>query len=120
MPIITKEDIIDAIDEKNENRLDMLTDFWQLQVEEEGGKESKNLVVYAVTCAKMLYGAKAYQDTLDWLDAVGLEIAKLFGEEGEQYVAFIENEDIENLRMEALDKSSIEEEEEEDDFGDDE
>ncbi len=119
MAIITKEDIIDAIDEKNENRLDLLTDYWQLQLEEEGGKEPKNIVAATFVCAKMLYSAKAYQDTLDWLDTAGLDIAKLYGEEGEEYVAFIESEDIENLRMEALDKSSIEEEEEED-MGDDE
>ena len=60
----------------------------------------------------MLYNAKAYQDTLDWLDSTGLLIAKTHGEESAEYEGFIENEDLENLRMNSLDKSAAEEEEE--------
>ena len=67
----------------------------------------------------MLYAAKAYQDTIDWLDAIMLDIAKTYGEESEHYEQFVENEELENLRMNALDKSSLEEEEEEE-FGEDE
>ncbi|KKU78822.1 MAG: hypothetical protein UY04_C0025G0008 [Parcubacteria group bacterium GW2011_GWA2_47_7] len=119
MATISKEDIIDAIDELNENRLDMLTEYWQFLIAEEGGTEAKPLVDASVACANMLYSAKAYQDTLDWLDAIGLEIAKTYGEESEQYVEFIESDDLENLRMNALDKSSIEDDEDED-FGEDE
>ena len=118
MAIITKEDVIDAIDETNENRLEMLTEYWQSLLEEDG-TDAKHLVAHSLSCAKMLYAAKGYQDTLDWLDAIGLEIEKTHGAESDQYVAFIEDEDLENLRMNALDKSSIEEEEAED-FGTDE
>ena len=93
MAIITKEDIIDAIDETNENRLEMLTEYWQSLLEEDG-TDPKHLVAHSLSCAKMLYAAKGYQDTLDWLDAIGLEIAKTHGEESDQYVAFIEDEDL--------------------------
>lgn len=120
MATITKEDVIDSIDEGNENKLDMLTEYWLSLLEEEGGKEPKKLVSECFVCAKMLYSAKGYQDTLDWLDAVGLEIAKTYGEESEQYVEFIESEDLENLRMNALDKSGIEEDEELDGFDEEE
>ena len=115
MATISKEDVIDAIDDVSEGRLEMLTDFWQSLLEEDG-REPKFLVKHSYECAKMLYSAKAYQDTLDWLDAVGLEIEKMEGAEGEGYVAFIEDENIEELRMNALDKSAVEEDEEEDDF----
>ncbi len=118
MAIITKEDVLDAIDDKKEGVLDMLTDYWQSQNEEDG-KDPKVIIANAIICAKMLFSAKAYQDTLDWLDAVSLDIAKTYGEESEVYEQFVENEEIENLRMDALDKSSFEEEEEED-FGNDE
>lgn len=115
MATISKEDVIDAIDDASESRLEMLTEYWQSLLEEDG-RDPKHLVKHSYDCAKMLYGAKAYQDTLDWLDATGLEIEKLEGAEGEGYVAFIEDEDLENLRMNALDKSAVEEDEEEDDF----
>ena len=114
MPV-TKEDVLDAIEELNENRLDLLTEYW-LSLIEEGEKTPDNVTLHTLTCANMLYAGKAYQDTLDWLDATGGEIAKTYGEEGDVHVAFVENEDIENLRMNALDKSTIEEEED-DDFG---
>ena len=112
MATISKEDVIDAIDEENENRLDILTDYWQNLVDEDTGNAQK-LVERTTECAKLLYSAKAYQDTLDWLDSIGLSLAKTFGEESEIYELFIEDENLENIRMEALDKSSIEEEEEE-------
>ena len=111
MAIITEEDVVDAIDEENESRLDLLTDFWQVLVDEEKGSIPK-LIAHTITCAKLLYSAKAYQDTLDWLDATGLTIAKTYGEESGEYEAFIENEDLENLRMNALDKNAAEEDEE--------
>ncbi len=110
MATITKEDVLDAIDDKSENKLEMLTEYWQ-SLNEEGEKSGKRLIAQSLACAQMLYAAKAYQDTLDWLDAVGLDIAKTYGEESEEYEQFVENEDLENLRMNALDKSSIEEEE---------
>lgn len=119
MATITKEDVLDAIDDENENKLDMLTEYWQSLNEEESRLEVDQFIANSILCAKMLYTAKAYQDMLDWLDSIGLEIVKTYGEESDEYEQFIENEDLENLRMNALDKSSIEEEEVED-FGDDE
>jgi hypothetical protein len=116
MAIITKEDVLDAIDDKNENALDLLTEYWQLQNEEDG---KAKIVDNAIVCAQMLFSAKAYQETIDWLDAVGLDIAKTYGEESPEYEQFMENEELENMRMDALDKSSFEEEEE-DLFGEDE
>lgn len=118
MATITKEDVLDAIDDKSENKLEMLTEYWQL-LGEEGEKTPSNLILHSISCAQMLYAAKEYQDTIDWLDALTLDIAKTYGEESEQYEQFVENEELENLRMNALDKSSLEEEEEED-FGEDE
>lgn len=111
MAIITEEDVVDAIDEENENRLDLLTDYWQGLVDEDKGSTSK-LIAHTLTCAKLLYNAKAYQDTLDWLDATGLTIAKTHGEESSEFEGFVENEDLENLRMNALDKSAVEDDEE--------
>jgi len=111
MAMITEEDVVDAIDEKSESRLDLLTDYWQGLVDEDKDNAEK-LIAHTLTCAKFLYRAKAYQDTLDWLDATGLTIMKSFGEESPEYEAFIENEDLENLRMNALDKSAVEEDEE--------
>jgi len=119
MAIISKEDVIDAIDDVSESRLEMLSDLWQSLLDEDG-RDPRHLVKHSYECAKMLYDAKAYQDTLDWLDIAGLEIEKMEGAEGEGYVAFIEDENIENLRMNALDKSAVEEDEEEDDFPEDE
>lgn len=118
MATITQEDVLDAIDDQNENKLEMLTDYWQ-SLNEEGSLGATNLIANTVVCAQMLYNAKAYQDTIEWLDAIMLDIAKNYGEESGEYEQFVENEDIENLRMNALDKSSIEEEEE-DDFSEDE
>jgi hypothetical protein len=120
MATVTKEDVIDAVDELSDNRLDLLTDYWQGLLDENAELSPDDLIATTLLSAQILYSAKAYQDTLDWLDATGADIAKTYGEESDHYVRFVEDEDIEDLRMNALDKSSIEEEEEEDDFNEDE
>ena len=117
MATVSKEDVIDAIAEESEERLELLSDYWK-GLNEENGTSPEQYVAHSLACADMLYKAKAYQDTLDWLEAIGEEIIKAEGEESDAYVAFAEDEDLETMRMNALDRSGLEEEEEED-FGDD-
>ncbi len=119
MATVSKEDVIDAIAEESEERLELLSELWR-SMNEEGGTTPAKYVAHSLACAEMLYKAKAYQDTLDWLETIGEEIIKAEGEESEAYVAFSEDEDLETLRMNALDRSGLEEEEEEEFSGDDE
>jgi hypothetical protein len=115
---VTQEDVVDAIDDvENMEALDMLTALWKQWNKEEGFTAEK-AIANAKRCAQMLYGAKRYEDVVSWLDAIALEVSKQEGAESDAYSAFIESEDLENLRMKAFDKSIEEEEEEEIDSDD--
>jgi hypothetical protein len=107
MAMITKEDVIDAIEEEREDRLDLLTEYWQAEMDEQ---PNKDLASHAYDAAKLLYERKAYQDVVDWLDAIGLQLEKSEGEESEAYVAYLEDDRLEEMRMNALERSSLEEE----------
>lgn len=113
MATISKEDVIDAIDDLSEERLDLLSEYWFALNEDVDGSIDK-MVTNTITCAKMLYSAKAYQDVLDWLDAIENEIAEQYGAESDHMTAFMEDPELEDLKMNALDHSGLEEDEEDD------
>ena len=115
---ITQEDVVDALsDIENMGALDTLTDLWR-QWNNEEGFTAERAIMNAKRCAQMIYDAKRYEDVVSWLDSTALEVSKQEGAESDAYSAFIESEDLENLRMKAFDKST-EEEEEADDSDDD-
>jgi hypothetical protein len=113
MAIIAKEDVLDAISDESDNMLDVLTEYWH-GLNKESGATPENIVVNAKYCAEMLYAAKKYQESLDWLDAIGIEIAKTEGDESDAYSLFVQDPDLEDLRVRALDRSGLDTDEEED------
>ena len=115
---LTREDVTDAIeDEENHEALNILTQFY-VELCGTGAKTDKK-IKNVLRCAKMLYDAKRYEDTAVWLDMVGTKISDTDGPDSDIYAAFIEDEDIEALRMKATDKALGDEEVDEDEFGDD-
>lgn len=116
---LTQEDVTDAVnDTENLEALDLLTQLFKKWNKEEG-ISAQGIIKNAKRCAQMLYDAKRYEDVVIWLDSATLEVAKKEGAESDTYSAFVESEDLENLRMKAFDKSTEEEEELDDDEDDD-
>ena len=113
MAKLLNEDIIDAISEGGEGSLELLSEHWR-SLNKESGISAENLILNALECAGMLYGAKKYQETIDWLDATTLEVAKTEGEESDTYSMFVQDERLENMRADALDRSGLEDEDEND------
>lgn len=115
---ITREDVVDAIeDPENTGAFDLLTQYYDQQNSEGGAKDgvTKN----ALLVAQMLYDAKRYDDVQIWLDIIATRISDKEGPDSESYVAFTEDEDLEALRLKAADKSIGDEDMDDDDFGDD-
>lgn len=114
---VTREDVIDAIeDEENDEALNLLTEYYE-QMSGKGVAIAKQ-VTNAKKCAQMLYDAKRYEDVLVWLDLIATNISDKEGPDSEAYMAFTEDEDLENLRMKATDKSLGDEEEDYEDEDD--
>jgi hypothetical protein len=114
---IAKEDVIDALEEvENEDALSLLLDYYGQLSGAKATAESR--VAAARKCAKMLYDAKRYDDIQPFLDDVATAISDDEGPDSEAYALFIEDEELETIRMDATDRTLGAEEEEEDSFDD--
>lgn len=114
---VTREDVIDALEDlENAEALNTVTEFYE---ELSAGKSVGDRIKNVVRAAQMIYDAKRYEDTVVWLDMMGTKFSDSDGPDSDVYTAFVEDEDIESLRMKATDKALGDEEEEMDDFEDD-
>ena len=118
---VTKEDVIDALsDAENTDALALVTAYYEAQNDEDGWKLSAQLKNSKV-CAKLIYDAERYEDVALWLDMVATKISDEEGPDSEAYEAFASDEELEELRIKATDKSlGGDEEIKEDDYDDDE
>lgn len=115
---IAKEDVVDAAsDPEQADTLDLLTLYFEQECGE--SKDADVLIKEAKAAATILFEAKRYEDTVEWLDRVATKLSDEEGPDSELYMAFAESEDLEDLRMKATDKIFGGEEEEEDDYNDD-
>ncbi len=119
MDRIVKEDVVDAAnDPEQTDTLDLLTLYYEQECGD--GKDAEVLIKEAKDAAMILFEAKRYEDTVEWLDRVATKLSDEEGPDSELYMAFAESEELEELKMKATDKIfGGEEEEEEDDYGDD-
>ncbi len=114
MDRIVKEDVVDAAgDPEQTDTLDLLTIYFEQECA--GSKDADVLIKEAKAAATILFEAKRYEDTVEWLDRVATKLSDEEGPDSELYMAFAESEDLEDLRMKATDKIFGGEEEEEDD-----
>lgn len=119
MEDITTEDIVDALtDNENTEALDLLTHYYENKCKEDGQTTAAR-IKHATHCAKMVYDAKRYEDVVAWLDTIATKISDEDGPDSEEYAAFVEDEELETLRLKATDKALGEEEEDDDDYNDD-
>lgn len=113
---IAKEDVLDAInDPENQGAMELLTDYYTALNKQSGSLEK--MLKNARACAQMLYDGKRYEEVVMWLDTIATVISDSDGPESEAYMAFTEDEALENLKLKATDKS-LGDEEEDDDYGD--
>ena len=102
---VTKEDVIDALsDVENTDALALVTAYYEAQNDEDGWKLSAQLKNSKV-CAKLIYDAERYEDVVVWLDMVATKISDEEGPDSEAYEAFASDEELEELRIKATDKS---------------
>jgi hypothetical protein len=119
MDRIAKEDVIDAAnDPEQSDTLDLLTLYFEQECGE--SKDAAVIIKEAHDAAMILFDAKRYEDTVEWLDRVATKLSDEEGPDSELYMAFAESEELEDLRMKATDKIfGGEEEEEDDDYNND-
>lgn len=118
MQDISTEDVVDALtDHENQEALDLVTQLYESWIKEDGQTTSAR-IKYALRCAQMIYDAKRYEDVLVWLDTIATKISDEDGPDSEEYATFVEDEDLDTLRLKATDKA-LGEEEEDDGYEDD-
>ncbi len=116
---ISREDVIDAIaDIDNEGGLTLLTEYYNELLGKSPANEKR--IQMAVMCANLLLDAKRYEDVAVWLDDTATLISDTEGPDSEAYMNFAESEELEELKMKALDKASGAEEELDLEYDDDE
>ena len=116
---ITRVDVVDALsDLENSDALTLLTQYYK-ELSGKGASIDKR-IKNATVCTRLLLDAKRYEDVNVWLDDIATGISDKEGPDSEAYMAFTENEDLEEMRILAGDKSTGEEEEEDFEVDDDE
>jgi len=108
---ISEADVLDAVnDVENAEAVPLMVQFFN----EINGKAPslEMLISNAKRCATMFYDAKRYEDMLVLLDLIATQISDAQGPDSEAYMAFTEDEALEDLRLKATDKSLGEEDDE--------
>ncbi len=108
---ISEADVLDAVEDiENTEAVPLMVQFYN----ELKGKDASVAaqVAHAKRCATMFYSAKRYEDMLVFLDLIATQISDNEGPDSEAYMAFTEDEALEDLRLKATDKSLGDEEDE--------